>query len=382
MKTLLFLLFLPVLLVAQSNMYQLGGYVKYLYSNTDYPSIGRVNDHLFHTRLNSRFYFSNDIQVGIELRNRIFYGGSVEKIPDFLSTAKSFHDLGNAAITWWSGSSSAGLTELDRAWIDVTYGKWQLTAGRQRIAFGTALVWNTVDLFNPLSILDFDYEERPGVDALRLQYYTSAVSKVEIVAKPGKTREGNIIAAKILVNRWDYDFHFLGGVHSCKPFAGFAWAGDIEGAGFRGEILSCRIDDEAALVFPSLKNAWSTSMSISGDYTFPSSFYIHTECLYNNRGVTSNAALSGMLRQSLHLLSPSRWSLFQELSYDVHPLVHVSGFVINNPDDGSSVFVPSVTWSALENFDFSLFGLIFSGTSSTEYGSYGTSLFIRGKYSF
>ena len=378
----IFTFFFSSILFAQSDFYQLGGYVKYLYSNADLPLTGHVNDHLIHARINSRLYVSDNIRAGIELRNRIFYGGSVEKTPNFLSTTESYHDLGNADVVWWDANSSAGLTELDRMWIDATYNKLQVTVGRQRIAFGTALVWNPVDLFNPLSILDFDYEERPGVDAVRIQYYTGDVSKVEVAIKPGKTRSGNVVAAKLLFNRWDYDFHILGGIRAYKPFVGFAWAGDIEGAGFRGECLSSQIDDNAAALYPSLADKWSSSYCLSGDYTFPSSLYIHTEVLYNDRGVTQYTALAYPRMQSLHLLSPAKWSLFQEVSYDVHPLVHVSGFVIHNPNDASSAYVPSVTWSAFENIDLSFFGLIFAGNSLSEYGSYGTSFFIRGKYSF
>lgn len=375
-------LFFPCVLYSQSDFYQLGGYVKYLYSSADLPTAGRLNDHLIHARVNSRVYLSDNITAGIELRNRIFYGGSMEKVPNFLSTSVSHHDLGNANIVWWNSGSSAGLTELDRMSIDASYQKLQITVGRQRIAFGTALVWNPVDLFNPLSILDFDYEERPGVDAIRVQYYTGDVSKMEIAVKPGKTRAGSVVAAKVLVNQWDYDFHILGGIRADKPFAGFAWAGDIAGAGFRGEYLSSEIDNNTAVPNPSLSGKWSSTLSLSGDYTFPNSFYIHTEALYNDRGATRNTALATPLMQSLHLLSPARFSLFQELSYDLHPLLHISGFVIHNPDDGSSAYVPSATWSAFENIDISFFGLIFTGDALTEYGSYGTSFFIRGKYSF
>ena len=50
-------------------------------------------------------------------------------------------------------------TMLDRAWIDYTRGKLQLRLGRQRINWGTNLVWNPNDVFNTFSYFDFDYEE-------------------------------------------------------------------------------------------------------------------------------------------------------------------------------------------------------------------------------
>lgn len=375
----LILQLLPSHARAQDDFYQVGGYVKYLFSSSDLPSIGRVNDHLLHARLNTRLYFSRAVTAAAEIRNRIFYGGSVREIPDFLSTVRSDHDFGRADIVWWNARSSLGYTELDRLWIDGVYDNLQVTIGRQRIAWGTALVWNPTDLFNPLSVLDFDYEERPGVDAVHVQYFLSPVSKIEIAFKPGKTLARRIVAGKILLNRWNYDLHLIGGVQGTNPFVGGAWAGDIAGAGFRGEILARSIGEETD---PRFDGAWSTSASLSADYTFPSNTYIHAEALFNSRGVTEQAQLFLPESRSLGLLSPARWSLFQEVSFDLHPLVRVSGFIIYNPSDASFVVVPTVTWSASSQIDVSFVGLLFSGGTLTEYGGYGQSLFVRGKYSF
>lgn len=210
----------------------------------------------------------------------------------------------------------------------------------------------------------------------------SEVSKIEIAVKPGKTTSRRILAGKILLNQWNYDFHILGGIHGENLFFGIEWAGDIEGAGFRGEIASKKISKEAKKMFPVLSASWATTVVLSADYTFTNNTYIHTEALLNDQGVTDNASTFLPASLSLGLLSPARWSLFQELSFDAHPLVRVSGFIIYNPNDRSSAMVPSATWSVIENVDVSFFGLIFSGKPQTEYGGYGRSFFVRGKYSF
>ena len=146
--------------------------------------------------------------------------------------------------------------------------------------------------------------------------------------------------------------------------------------------MTAKISEESILIFPWLKNKWSSTVALSGDYTFTNTFYIHTELLFNDRGVTNSNTLALPLMQSLHLLSPARWSCFQELSYEIHPLVRAATFVIYNPNDGSSALVPSAVWSAFENIDLSFFGLFFSGNLGTEYGSYNTSVFARIKYSY
>ncbi|MHB1049295.1 MAG: hypothetical protein ACYC09_04370 [Bacteroidota bacterium] len=384
MKQKIFFLFfsLTLALCAQDNGYQVGGYVKYLFSTADSPTLGRVNDHIFHSRLNGRYFLSDEITAAAEVRNRIFAGGSVEQVPNYISSIRSDHDLGNADVIWWTAPSTAAHSEIDRLWIDGTFGDVTVSAGRQRIAWGTALVWNPTDLFNPLSILDFDYEERPGVDAIRAQYFMSEVSKMEIAIKPGRTGSRRVIAGKVLINSWAYDIHLIGGTNGEEPFVGFAWAGDIAGAGFRGEMISRKIGSETAVLFPSLRDAWTTTAVLSFDYTFTNNTYLHTEALFNNRGTTKNAAVSVPLARALGLFTPARWSLFQEISFDVHPLVRVSGFIIFNPNDRSSASVPSATWSVVENFDLSIFGIIFSGNPMTEYGGYGETFLIRGKYSF
>ncbi|MGA9405735.1 MAG: hypothetical protein WBW71_01255 [Bacteroidota bacterium] len=368
--------------MAQLSPYELGGYMEYLYGSVDVPPIGRTDENLIHARINSRFFPTEGLTLAADLRNRIYFGGIVEKTPDFLSTIKSQHDFGDAGIVWWNTNSSVGYSQLDRAWLDENYGKFDVTIGRQRIAWGTNLVWNPTDLFNPMSSLDFDYEERPGADVARFQYFSSEVSKVEVAVKPGDTRDHTVIAGKILLNQWNYDFHFLGGERGYQPLFGFAWAGNIAGAGFQGELLTAKPSDEAVVLFPFLQDKWTTSAALSFDYTFPSTLYLHTEGLYNDRGVTHNASTAQLFATTLNLLTPARWSLFQEISYDVHPLVQLSGFLIFNPNDRSIALVPSVSWSALTNVDLMAIGLLFNGAPLTEYGSYGKSIFVRGKFSF
>jgi hypothetical protein len=69
------------------------------------------------------------------------------------------------------------------AYLDYTAGKWQFRVGRQRINWGVNLVWNPNDVFNSFSYFDFDYEERPGSDAVRVQYYTGTTSSASWFTK-------------------------------------------------------------------------------------------------------------------------------------------------------------------------------------------------------
>jgi hypothetical protein len=377
---------------AQSN-FEFGGYAKYLFNTSKYPQLSdRTYDHIFHSRINTKYFFDDSFSLIGEFRFRTFFGSSIEKLPEFSSLIKTKQPLFNLDWMLWNTKKSIGYAEVDRLYFDYNANQFQITLGRQRIAWGTSWVWNPTDLFNPLSILDFDYEEYPGNDALRIQYYTGAISKIEFAISPTKEKNKLTAAGLISLNAFDYDFNFLAGLKHHRWIAGFSWVGDIADAGFRGEFTfqekSKRLTEYERfyssfnLLPMSYKNQNQISIVLSGDYTFPNSFYIHTEILYNNIGVKTFTSQFTQEATELGLLSPSRLSLFQEFSYNISPLTRAGIFTILNPDDKSYVIVPSLSYSIVTNLDLYLIALLFEGEEYSQYGSFGNSIFARMKYSF
>jgi hypothetical protein len=362
----------------------IGGYLEYVFGYSDNAMTGTTADHLFHGRLNSKWYASDAWTLACEIRARAYAGSTVEKTPQFIDLIKNAHEFTRLDAILWNKHSTVGYAEIDRLWADWDKGHWDATIGRQRFALGTNLVWNPTDLFNPYSVLDFDYEERPGFDGIHVQYYLGPVSKIEVASKPGKTSSSSTTASVLTLNAWQYDFHILAARRGGLWLAGGSWAGDIAGAGFRGEAT---LSQKPAEVFPGVDNPAQTagamsSIAISLDYTFPNTLYLHFESLYNSAGVTKNAGLFTLQSQALGLLLPSRWSLYEEVSYDITPLVRGSVFLINDPIDGSRVVVPSVTWSVVTNLDFLALAIISNGDASTEFGAFGKSGYFRLKWSF
>jgi hypothetical protein len=389
----LFLLFIPLIKIeAQLSSFDYNGYAKYLFSSSNSSLLNdRLNDHLIHSRFNSKWYASDAITTALELRFRAFYGESVEKISSFKEFVQTPRDFVKLDAFLWESEKSLGYLEVDRLWLDWYTRDLQVTVGRQRVAWGTSWVWNPTDLFNPLDILDFDYEERPAADAVRIQYYTGAVTKLDIAYKPAKIAEDQILAGLWSINNWNYDFNFIAGMRFKRWLAGFSWAGDILDAGFRGEVLVSQAPNKPdtnsiliALGEASLSSFDQpiVSLSLSGDYTFPNTFYIHTEILYNNNGKTANTFLYLNEASKLGMLSAGRWSIYQEFAYDITPLIRGTLFGIFNPDDKSFVVIPSFSYSIITNLDAFLLGMFFNGNQLTEFGEYGTTIYVRFKYSF
>jgi hypothetical protein len=239
------------------------------------------------------------------------------------------------------------------------------------------LVWNVIDLFNPASPLDFDNEERPGSDAFRVQYYSGPESKIEFACAPGRDDENSTIGALFKFNCSDYDFHLLGGFHQHRCNIGFAWAGQISGAGFRGECLSGTPDSCIAISNTELTAA------LSGDYTFTNSTYLHSEIIFNSEGTTSSAGGLNLYQAYLqHWYTPARYSIFGEIARELSPLVRVDLSCICNPDDKSCYLGPSLIWSASTNLDFTGMALFFAGNKGTEFGDNGEMIMGRLKWSF
>ena len=266
---------------------------------------------------------------------------------------------------------------IDRAWLKSYFGSLQIDIGRQRIAWGTNFVWNPIDLFNPVNPLDFANDEMPGGDGIRAQYYIGPNSKVEAAIAPQKEEDETIAAGLIQINKWNYDWILLGGRRYLETVFGFAWAGNIKGGGFRGELLYAkprnylREPDDYIIA------------SISGDYTFRNSQYFHVSILYNERGTTDDA---GGLRQLLAFsrgeLTPARLSLWGEAARDLTPLLRGDIGMIFNPYDYSWYLGPNFTYSLLTDLDVAAMALIFGGDEGTEFGDNGNIFMMRFTYSF
>ena len=148
----------------------LNGYVKDLVTFNivkDNPILGDevLIDNLVHNRINFKWYPTANFSAVLELRNRLFHGDLVKILPnysEFIDVNNDFFDLSANVV---DRNNVVLHTMIDRLYIQWNKADWEVKLGRQRINWGTNLVWNPNDLFNAYSFFDFDYEERPGADA-------------------------------------------------------------------------------------------------------------------------------------------------------------------------------------------------------------------------
>lgn len=334
-----------------------------------------VNDNLIHNRLNLKGYLGENITFAIELRNRIFTGDAV-KNSNYSKLIGM--DPGLIDLSWNIADEKSFLinSTIDRYWLDLNYGKFQARIGRQRINWGQTFVWNPNDIFNAYSFFDFDYIERPGSDAVRLQYYPESSSTVEFAIKADK--EKDITAAALYrFNKWNYDFQFLAGYVNGEDYvAGAGWSGSLGNISFRGE---------ASWFQPSRGFNDSTGkglFTVGFDKVFKDNYMAQIQFMYCNNPLklsSFNSFYSGDL--SSKDLAFSKFSAFGQLSIPANPLLNVSVSAMWFPDLHGYFAGPSIDYSLAENVDFSLIWQHFD----SRIGGVKTRIniaFLRLKYSF
>jgi hypothetical protein len=363
------------------DVMSLSGYVKNLTTVFIPPGNDTTifADNLLHNRLDYVWFISDKFTFNTSMRNRFFYGETVKALPEFydmLGDDLGFLDL---SILWFNAKGMAFQTTFDRLNIDFQSNDWQVIVGRHRINWGVNLIWNPNDIFNAYSYFDFDYEEFIGTDAILTRRYINATSSAELVYAPANPFSQSRFAGMYKFLAKNYDVQVLAGYLNRQIVFGGGWAGDIKGAGFRGEMT---------VFIPDKEIAGETQFvgAVDVDYTFAMGLYVHASYLFNSLGIDSktgdytNFFLNNEI--SAQTLSPAMHNIFAEVGGLVSPIVRLTFASWFNPSDGSLFLGPSIDWSVAENLQvlFNVQGFI--GKDKTLFGNYGSFYYLRFRYSF
>ncbi len=352
------------------------GYIKDM---ATFNFIGKDNtqiDNLIHHRLNFAWFPTKYLTGKLEFRTRVFHGDQVGSIPNY----GSFIDVNNDYFDWSympvNNNKTVIHSMIDRFYLQWNKNDWEIIAGRQRINWGVNLAWNPNDLFNTYSFYDFDYEERPGSDALRIRKYTGFASEVEFAIKMADKFEDLTAAFRYQFNKYNYDIQFLAGLMEKNLALGTGWAGNLSNAGFKGEITYLKNPDSG-------EDGMLASTTV--DYSFSNSLYLNGALLYSSFGSKKPAAFVVDTRSNLNIrsLSPYKWSTFIQASYPIHPLVNLGLSNIFFPSDGSIFLNPFVTYSVKDDFDLDLISQLYFGDNSEgKYDALAKVVYVRVKWSY
>lgn len=336
------------------------------------------SSNLIHNRLNFKFNFSEQLIAKLELRNRIVWGNQLKLIPDYGKYINAYDGYFNLSKLWINQSSFVMHSVVDRLYFQFTPEHWDLRIGRQRINWGLNTIWNPNDIFNAYNFLDFDYEERPGNDAIRIQRFLNEQSKLEFAYKPGKNKHAHIGAFLYKFNKWTYDIQVLAGLHQDDLVVGGGWAGNLLNAGFKCELSYFHPKEDIS----NHKGVWTASFVL--DQTFKNDWYVSFSSLFNSKpsGLQSGGLGFFDSQLSAKSLFPFKFSFYSAVSKSFTPIFRSSLALIYSPSYNSLITVPTIGWNALTNIDLDLTIQAAFADTGSGYQTAGNLFVLRGKWSF
>lgn len=327
---------------------------------------------LVHQRLTLDWKPTEWLQFRTAVRTRLFYGDAVYRNPGFQKQIAESEEKINLGWAMASGTRGLLYTNIDRFYADVQVRNWNLRAGRQRINWGVTPAWNPNDLFNTYNFFDFDYEERPGSDAVKLKFVPNARSSLE--AAISQTTNLPIMAVRYATNVRGYDIQLLAGSYRKQFTAGAGWAGSIGSIGFKGEWQFYGATRQ--------KKAQSI-LSISADRMFKGNLYLSSGLLYDQRGLSEPPETwsSTVFTVTPQRLMPGRWTMLLSGTKQFTPLFSATLNLIYSPGIRLFILYPALQYNLKTNLDLDLIAQSFwipSGGSTMKSHSF----FLRLKWSY
>ncbi|WED24194.1 hypothetical protein L3Q72_15020 [Vibrio sp. JC009] len=352
--------------------WDLTGYLKYMLTAAYPDSGGESYDHLIHQRFNYEYRFNSSLRLNAGLRSRYLWGDAA-KSSYYRDTVGKDSGYFNLSETWSEGSDSVGVSQFDRLYINFDRDEWQFQAGRFRINWGMTTIWNPNDVFNSYSVYDFDYEERPGSDAVSVSKKLGFASQLDLVYSPDSEKELSSYGLRYLLNVSQWDVQLLGGKSGLDRYAGVGLAGDVLDAGLRAEIS----------YFEPTRDKWqganqqeSLVASIEADYSFGGdhNLMLRGALLYiSDPQQWQNAALYLNTTLSAKSLSFAEYSAYADVSFITSPLNSVTLSAIYYQDD-SCYFSLSDSYSLSDDWQLLVVLQRFDGDNDSLFGESKSSL--------
>ncbi|THU39543.1 hypothetical protein FAM09_13650 [Niastella caeni] len=360
----------------KAKKWDLNGYIKNLESfGFDKNFRNLVTGNLLHNRINVKWKPVKNYTAAIEARNRLFWGDEVKNSPNFTSLLRNENDWMNLSAIWITKSNFVLHSSIERLWMEFRKPKWNVRLGRQRINWGITKTWNPNDIFNTYNFLDFDYEERPGSDAVKLQYIFNDLSNIEMAVSASDDIDKTIAAARYFINRWGYDIQLLSGIYQKKFTAGFGWAGSLGNVGYKGE-------GQAFIAGKDSMNDFNYALEL--DYAFKNGWYISGSVLHNSRGIDEpvNDWSKISFRFSPMNLMPARWSFITTTSKEFTPLLSGNLTLVYSPQVNLFIIFPSFKYNVAANLDADLIWQSFFLELQNRFQATNHRVFVRLKWSF
>lgn len=297
----------------------------------------------------------NDFDVEVAIEQQLLWSDppGVVALP-----ADSHNRVFDVEQSWNRGGRFESQLQLDRFSVGGENGNLHWSVGRQAIGFGRISLFSPLDVIAPFAPDAIDVDVRPGVDAVNVTRYFGLGGQLGGVAVFGDLPRHNSYLLTFSENINNHlDLLLLTGSLRDRPMVGFGLAGELGPVGIKGE-LSWYRGQQVGTAAGDLKNDFSIA-ALEGWYRFDNGLVLLAEYLYNGVGVNDPAryplvAVSAPLQEGLSFLLGRHYLLLGP-SYELHPLVTLSGLLIQNLQDSSRLLRPQLAVSLSDNLQLDLY---------------------------
>lgn len=261
---------------------------------------------------------------------------------------------------------------LYRAYLEYYDPNLQASAGKQLIDWGRCRFFSPMDLFNPISPLQIEREERIGVDALNFDVALTSLSSFNLVFSPQRKAENSSLGSRLYYRMENFDLFFAAGEFRKNEVVGFCFDGYMGNGGIRGEFTQTHADGSRDY----LRGV------IGAEYNFPNKIYVLGEYFYNGGAESNFAQFLDSYQFSSKALSLKKNLFGLWIGYEITPLLKWDNYAVYDFDQKSVFINPELRYNLRQNLDVSAGIQFFRGNSDSEFGNYQDVYYLQAKYFF
>ena len=282
-------------------------------------------------------------------------------------------------LTWNidSGKRHQTLHRLDRLALKYRSGNWGLTVGRQAVSWGSGLVFQPMDLFNPFAPTTVDRDYKAGDDLLLVERLLGSGSDLQLLLVGRRDAAGEFTGqASSAAAKWhgfvgEGEIELLAARHVADEVYGATVRWPVGGALVRTDVVATHLR----------RGDWELSMVLNVDYSLDlagHTSYVFAEYFHTDFGVhelpETVVGLPEPLRDRLErgeLFNLMRDYLAVGATIEWHPLWNQSLTLIANLADGSALVQSQMTFEPGDHQQLEFGAVVPIGSQGEEYGGIG-----------
>lgn len=249
--------------------------------------------------------------------------------------------------------------QLYRATLQWRTALGDIRFGRQQVNWATALIWNPMDVLNPVSPLQLEPDERTGVDAVLWDKSWGDLGRISAVHAPQHEASQQSTAVRAMRFLGGIDAGLMAGKFADNDKAGLGASGSLAYTGWRTEVVWTSPGQEASY--------WQAVGNLS--WSHGSGLNLALEYFYNGHPIP-HVSLGGSRVPGGEPIYAGQHYLGLLVFQDITPFWQYRVVVIRNADDASWVLYPRSTWTLPMRWEIYLTAgtQLYGGTPQSEYG--------------